>query len=93
MNLTQILLLFGSTITRQIGDKSHTVTTVKRPDGTEERTETTNNPEMENEDWRSPRRPWIEDRPQIRGQRGDDLWTRERNTTSSLFDKFFGDGK
>merc|ERR1719471_2702110 len=75
------------TVTRRFGDQSHTETTVRRPDGTEERT-VSGSDDFD--------RAWAEKRPTIRenGPHPDiGVWKRKRQSNEeSLFDQFFGQG-
>lgn len=77
------------TVTRRLGDRSHTETTVRRPDGTEERTESGA------EDFE---RAWSERGTTTARDNGPlpdiEVWKRERQSTEeSLFDQFFGRGR
>ena len=68
-------------VTRNFGDKSHTVTTVRKPNGEEEKTENFVN--MTKEDF-----------GKIQNEHASQnlvpFWQKESNQNKSIFDKFFG---
>lgn len=78
------------TVTRRLGDHSQTETTLRHPDGTEERT--VSGSEDFEKVWADRRggEPEADPRPSD----GLELWKRDRQSTdSSIFDKFFGTGR